>query len=444
MKNILKLSAVALFATLTGCVNSDVYDTPNANDNCTDLTANQPVSILLGSPTNVTPTYPAYKQYTGEDIIEAYVTSSDEGGNFYKSLSLVSLDGTTGFSIPVDDYNLYTKFPPGRKVFVNLKDRYYQFDSNAVIVGSLFNNDTPSLPTDDKVGRISIVDYRNIITKSCTSVADSTLVNKVTIAQAKSNSYLNKLIEVDNVQFADGSAGKKYYDATVNSVGSATNHTITDADGNTVIVRVSQYATFANDIVPTKSGKIRGVMTKFGSTYQFMIRTLNDVKLTKPRVQALFEESFTTGFPNWTKFSVSGAQVWTLNATLGNPGQCADMNGFSGSAVTNEDWLISPSVNLTGVAAPKLTFQTAKNFTGPALQVLVSTNYSGSGTPTAATWVPLTATMATANSFVWTNSGNVSLTPYANNAHVYIAFKYLSTASPAAAAQWRVDNVKVQ
>jgi hypothetical protein len=442
MKNILKLLALSLFITLAGCVNSDEYKTPTVDSECADLTATKPVTIFntYTLPT-APPVYPNKKQYTDDDIIEAYVTSSDEGGNFYKSISLVALDDAIGISIPVDDYNLYTKYPPGTKVFVNLKNLYYQKDADAFVVGGLYNNNTPTNTSDDEIGRIPGVLYQSIITRACTgSVNEDNLVHNVTITQARSAQYLNKLIEIDNVQFADGSAGKKYFDPTVNNIGSATNHTITDADGNTVIVRVSQYAGFASETVPTLSGTIRGVMTKFGSTYQFMIRTLDDVKLTNPRIMALFEEGFTTNFPNWVKFSVTGAQVWSLNAN-GNPGNCADMNGFSGGAVVNEDWLISPAIDLTGLTTPKLTFQTAKNFSGNALQVYVSTNYSGSGTPTAATWTLLSATMATASNFVWTNSGNVSLTPYAGNANVRIAFKYTSTAS--AAAEWRVDNVKV-
>jgi len=444
MKNIFKILTVSVFATFVGCVNSDEYKNPDLSGECTDLTATKPVTIFNTYITPV-PVYPTIKQYKDDDIIEGYVTSSDEGGNFYKSISIVATDASIGISIPVDDYNLYTKYPPGSKVFVNLKDLYYQKDADAFVVGSRYNNNTPENLDDDEVGRIPGVQYQSIITRGCTGgVNEDNLVNNVTITQAKSIQYLNKLIEIDNVQFADGSAGKTYFDPTVNNIGSATNHTLTDADGNTVVARVSQYANFASETIPMLSGKVRGVMTKFGSTYQFMIRTLNDVKLTNPRIVALFEESFSTSasFAAWTKYSVTGAQVWTLNTTNGNPGGCADMNGYSGGAVLNEDWLISPAIDLSGLSTARLTFQSAKNFSGNAIQVYVSTNYSGSGAPSAATWTLLSPTLPSATGFAWTSSGNVSLNAQAGNPNVRIAFKYTSTSS--AAAQWRVDNIKVQ
>ena len=436
MKNIFKLLSLALLSTFAGCVNSDEYKNPDLSSDCYDVTATKPVTVLT---TPAPPSYPNYIQYTADDIIEAYVVSSDEGGNFYKSISFVSVDGLTGFSMPIDNYNLYNEYPPGRKVFINLKNRYYQIDANAVVLGSLYNNETPTNLTDDKLGRISGAEYKSVITKSCSSVNEDVLVNHLTIAQARSNQYLNKLVEIDNVQFADGWAGKTYF--SVDSGGGATNNVLTDVDGNTVIARVSQYATFAGETIPMLSGTVRGVMTKYGSTYQFMIRTLNDVKLTNPRVVALFEEPFTTNFPNWTKFTVTGSQVWTLNTANGNPGNCADMNGYaSGSSQNNEDWLISPAIDLTGVSTPRLTFQTSKQYAGTALAVYVSTNYSGSGTPTAATWTQLTVP-SLATSTTWKDSGNIALTSVAGQSNVRIAFKYVSTT--AGASQWRVDNVKV-
>ena len=134
MKNIFKLLSLALLSTFVGCVTSDEYKNPDLSGDCSNLTATKPVTVLT---TPAPPTYPNYTQYTADDIIEAYVVSSDEGGNFYKSISFVSVDGLTGFSMPVDNYNLYNEYPPGRKVFINLKNRYYQLDANAVVLGSL-------------------------------------------------------------------------------------------------------------------------------------------------------------------------------------------------------------------------------------------------------------------------------------------------------------------
>lgn len=436
MKNIFKLLTLGLFVTISSCVKDDEYDTPDLSGECQNLTVTkQPSFFTTAATANFT-------KHLEDDIIEGYVTSSDEGGNFYKSISFVSTDGSVGYSVPVDDYNLFTKFEPGRKVYVIMKDRYYAKENDGTIIGNLYNNNTPTNPNDDEVGRISPVEYQSILKRSCDKVTEQSLVNTVTIAQAKSNQYLNKIVEINDVQFTDASIGKKYYDPTVNSVGGATNHLITEACGtNTLTVRVSEYATFASAIIPNKKGTLRGVMTKFGSTYQFMIRTLNDVKLTVDKPTPFLEEDFSTNFPNWVKQSVIGSQVWSLN-TAGNPGNCADMNGFSSGAQNNEDWLISPAVDLTTATCATLTFQSAKNFTGNALQVFVSTNYSGTGLPSTATWTQLSATVASANGFVWTNSNSIPLSAYIGNSNVRIAFKYTSTTG--GAAQWRVDNIKIQ
>ena len=90
MKNKLTILSLAFFAILAGCVNGDDYGTPDVSGECSDLNANVSLSTISISATSTLQQYST----TGNDIIEAYVTSSDEGGNFYKSISLVSVDGT--------------------------------------------------------------------------------------------------------------------------------------------------------------------------------------------------------------------------------------------------------------------------------------------------------------------------------------------------------------
>lgn len=451
MKNLKLILTGAFLATLSSCTNPDSYRTPDFNGICNDLTPTKTVEDITSSSTS-TP-----QKYTEDDVIEAYVTSSDEGGNFYKSISFISTDGNLGFSMPIDDYNLYTKFEPGRKVYINMKDRYFFKQYGSTVIGSFYNGGTPDIDPninpdlpdpnlDNSVGRISGIEYASVITASCaTKVNESDIIKKLSIKDAKNDKYLNMLIEFDNVQFTDEFLGKNYFDAN-NQIGGATNNLIKDASGSTVILRASQYATFASEPIPSNSGKIIGVMTKYRNDYQFMIRTINDVQLNTPRIVPFFEESFSTNFPNWLKINVNGTQVWTLDTTFGNPGSCAKMSGFANSTNNiNEDWLISPVQNLSSLSAATLTFETATRFAGNPLTVLISKNYSGTGNPNSATWTPLSGTLAPVNgpSYVWTASGPININSYTgpgNNA-VYIAFKYTSTAS--ASATWEVDNVKI-
>jgi PKD repeat protein len=151
-------------------------------------------------------------------------------------------------------------------------------------------------------------------------------------------------------------------------------------------------------------------------------------------------EDFNWSWMAWQTISVVGDQLWTRNNNFGPDGTpCAYMNGYSGGAQNNEDWLISPPMNLGAYTGEVLTFYTAKNFSGPDLEVKYSNNYDGGGNPASATWTDLSATLSSGG-YAWTHSGNISLSGVSGSA-VYIAFVYNSTTS--GAALWEVDNVLV-
>ena len=67
-------------------------------------------------------------QYKFDDIIEAYVVSSDENGNFFKTIYFQTLatskQAAIGFSVPVDVSNTYIDYRLGNKVYIQLKDQY--------------------------------------------------------------------------------------------------------------------------------------------------------------------------------------------------------------------------------------------------------------------------------------------------------------------------------
>ncbi|MDJ1491669.1 Ig-like domain-containing protein [Cytophagaceae bacterium DM2B3-1] len=142
----------------------------------------------------------------------------------------------------------------------------------------------------------------------------------------------------------------------------------------------------------------------------------------------------------WSQYSVTGAQTWACT-TFGRTGNAVQINGYSGGAVENEDWLISPALDLTGLTYPLLSFWSRTAFTGPTLKLLVSTNYSGTGNPSAAVWTELNGQFPLVNSDVWTQSSGINLVNF-KQAGVYIAFVY--TSSPALeAARWTIDDFSI-
>lgn len=422
----------------SSCVKDDNYSTPELTG-CTEtsLVKNREVAQI-----NAGATVALHQNITTgvSDVIEAYITSSDIGGNFFKSISMQTLDGSKAFSVPVDASSLFINYEPGRKVLIKMDGLYTDVKYGGMRIGGLYANSSGSA----EVGRLPEADFRNSVQRSCTIVNEDALLpaTPVTIAQATTDAYLNRLIEFNNVEFSSTDITTTYYDPN-NDLGGATNHTLIDLNGNSVIFRTSSYSNFAAKAVASGSGKVRGIMSKYGSDYQFMVRSEGDIKLTNPRFTPLLNEGFTAGIGSWTTFSASGAQAWTYSSTFGNPGGMMKMSGFATVNNANVDWLISPVQNLSTLTTANLSFDNAYKFTGPAIEVLVSNNYSGTGNPSAATWTTLTGAVLSSGNYVYANSGQLSLSSFvgAGNSNVYVAFKYTSTTS--AGSTWEIDNVKI-
>jgi hypothetical protein len=430
IKNIFKSVLLLAFITIfPSCTDSDrTYKSGAPEIQTYELTPTLTVAALKALATG-TPT-----EYTSDDVIEAYVTSNDAGGNFYKSISFQSVPSSSGtpigFSVGVNKSMTFADgFYPGRKVYIKLKGLFF---------GNLFGS--MKIGGDSALTSLEPLDYQKFLFPSATVLNEEDLVRHMTLANARLDANQNTLLEVDNVQFANSSLGRTYFD--IDSGGYATNQSIEDPNiGTLSICRISQYAPFSVNKVPSGKGSIRGVMTKYNSDYQYMVRYESDFKLTGARLVPALSEDFSNGITAWNAYSVIGSQVWA-QATFGNPAPCAVMSGYSSGNKANEDWLISPVMDLSVYTTAKLTFDSAYNYTGAPLQVLISNNYTGTGNPNLATWTTLTPALSS-GAFAWLNSGPVNISSFtgASNNAVYVAFKYISTTS--SASTWEIDNIKV-
>jgi hypothetical protein len=153
----------------------------------------------------------------------------------------------------------------------------------------------------------------------------------------------------------------------------------------------------------------------------------------------LFHETFDDDLGAMEAVSVSGEQEWT-HYTF-NDENYARMNGYAGGqSNVNEDWLISPALDLSSYEDVVLNFRAATNFVGPELQLMISEDYDGQGNPNDFSWTDYSdAADWSSGNYEWVHSGDIGLN--LSGSTVSIAFKYTSTADDAAV--WQVDDILV-
>ena len=176
-----------------------------------------------------------------DEFVRGVVVSSDETGNFFKTL--VIQDDTDGIAILVDAFDTFEDYSIGTEVFVAVQDLFIS-DFNGL----------PQLgyaPSGENVKRIPEGLINSIVIKS----GNSELVSpRTTTISELSIGMVNTLIELDEVQFINSDVGRPYADAANTT---SYNATLEDCDGNQMTLRTSGFADFANDRIPSDNGNKR-------------------------------------------------------------------------------------------------------------------------------------------------------------------------------------------
>ncbi len=150
-------------------------------------------------------------------------------------------------------------------------------------------------------------------------------------------------------------------------------------------------------------------------------------------------------FNTFTTYSVTGTQTWNQSNQYG-----ATCTGYSGGQnYQNEDWLISPIINLTQTNNVKLTFDHTRGVTaimnvGVELgwySVFATADYTGD--PTTTQWVALTGLNQNIPvGWQFIPSGELVVPEAAKSANSRIAFRYIC--SNTQSATWEIKNIKVK
>ena len=142
----------------------------------------------------------------------------------------------------------------------------------------------------------------------------------------------------------------------------------------------------------------------------------------------------------WSQIQVNGDVLWSTSSAGGAPNPYAKISNYiSGNNQVCETWLISPALDLSAALQPVLNFRNAYNYSGPKLELYVSTNYT-SGAPNSGNWTKLSFTLSS-GSWAFVSSGNIDLSAY-KSSNTRMAFKY--TGADNSGSTWEMDDLVVK
>lgn len=378
----------------------------------------------------------SYKLIEKDMMIKAVVTGNDVSGNIYNQVSVQDASGA--IIIAINGSGLSGYLPVGQEILVNLKGLYIGSYKKLPQIGGVNTKLSDGSLGMGKIERAIWNEHFKILNPgeadASTVVPEEFDLTKLTDA-AYMDANVGKLMTLKKVKFASANGTNVWApDDSNTSLELIDAETGKKISSSNLVVRNSGYSKFANEVVPQGVFDITGIFTRFGDTWQIVLRSTDDLKSV---VLAYISEPFDASQGNFTIDNIKLADgvefVWKwASAAYG-----MKASGYvNGSKQELQSRLKSPAIDLKSAKSAKLMFDQAINFASDMKQeckVQISTDGK--------TWTDLDVQgYPTENS--WTSvSSTADLTKYCGK-NIYIGFLYSS--SPTGAPTWEVKNFAVK
>lgn len=402
--------AILIAAALAGCnLEPDVAPMPTFVGEANTTIAELLAMHEIGSEDS-------YDSVPAGVIITGIVTTSDEWGNNYKYINIE--DETGGIQIKIDNKALYNKYKVGQRIYVKCDGLVLGDYRKLPQLGLWANGSMQAIP--------SFKTYLYIFPDGA-PVGGHTPIEMTTIPAANDipATMYNRQVRLVGATFVEGGI------ATFSEPGAATSHDIKMADGSTITLRTSNYATFAGETLPVGTGNITGILTRYNNYVQLVINSPANL------------DGFTLPVERQTVFSVNYANAfnegWTQTGT-GNDWQTVVNTSFSGFSVSpgaNQDkYLISPAIYLDNTNNPELSFahRAPQGFDPNTMTAWYTPDYTGEVSTTQ--WFPLDLSAAAGQNT--SQHFSAELPESAQTANFRLMFHI--TAAPSA---WYLSDIKI-
>lgn len=467
-----------------GCTKD--YDAPLPNDK--DLpeatyTISQLKKTFLGNPDYLISDNADNDKYKGvfsvynmnpsqEVTINGIVISTDAGGNTYKKLVIRDPKDGSCIDLSVDVSGISAYYPVGQAVQVTCNTVQIGLYADMPVIGTTYYNNASNRLRYEP-GRMPWPVGQSIIKAyGMPDVAKAQPIVKTIpeIIKGAPDIY-SQLVEIDYVEFGyfvngssvslfptntfismnDPKADPNITFSEENDLNVPVSRGIRDNKGNIIPVTTSSYAKFASQKLPKGAFNLKAIVAWYkdqaakDGNFQMSVQQFSDIVKVSDTFEKddsnIFEETFAANQGAFTTKAIAGDQVW--GHTIYNGTGYMKISGYANNkANANEDWLISPAIDLTGVSSATISFDQAINKGVVANMAENHTLWFTLDDGTTWTKVPVT-TYPAGNNWTFVNSGKIAIpAEFLNKKNVKFGFKYISTDQEA--STWEINNVVIK
>ena len=319
----------------------------------------------------------SYKQIEKDMMIKAVVTGNDVSGNIYNQVSVQDASGA--IIIAINGSGLSGYLPVGQEILVNLKGLYIGSYKKLPQIGSMNTKISDGTLSMGKIERAVWNQHFKILNPG---EADASMVEPEEFDKTKLTdaAYMEanvcKLMTLKKVKFASANGTNVWAPKDTNTslelIDAETGKRISSSN---LVVRNSGYSKFANEVVPQGVFDITGIFTRFGDTWQIVLRNTDDLKaaetggtLEKPYTVAQALEKINAGTAGDAKVYATGIIVKVKDVDTGTYGNGTFVISDDGKDTEGKTLEVFRCYNIDGA---KWTEET-KGILVPGKKVVVS------------------------------------------------------------------------
>ena len=319
----------------------------------------------------------SYKLIEKDMMIKAVVTGNDVSGNIYNQVSVQDASGA--IIIAINGSGLSGYLPVGQEILVNLKGLYIGSYKKLPQIGGVNTKISDGTLSMGKIERAVWNEHFKILNPG---EADASTVEPEEFDKTKltDKAYMEanvcKLMTLKKVKFASANGTNVWAPKDTNTslelIDAETGKRISSSN---LVVRNSGYSKFANEVVPQGVFDITGIFTRFGDTWQIVLRNTDDLKaaqtggtLEKPYTVAQALEKINAGTAGDAKVYATGIIVKVKDVNTGMYGNGTFVISDDGKDTEGKTLEVFRCFNIDGA---KWTEET-KGILVPGKKVVVS------------------------------------------------------------------------